>query len=175
MRQQCLKKTLWLLLALFAFISFALGAIDSGLKTSATPHGIVSFEFCAFTSSCEQALSQWGPGGQALAMLSLGLDYLYLLVYPGLMALALLLVAPRVPFGLMRRTRLAAWSCLAIGLADALENYALIRVILDESGDGCGVWAGLFATIKFALLGLVLLWLVRIVVQYALPGDSNST
>jgi hypothetical protein len=172
MTVQCLKKAFWLLLALFVLTTLALGLIDSGLRTSATPGGIVSFEFCAFTGSCETALEQWGSRGQALAMLSLGIDYVYLLVYPGLIAVGLLLVTARLGPELVRRTRLAAWSCTLISLADAMENYALIQLVLNAPASGYGLWAGSFATLKFALLGLTLSWLLFVGVKYALPNRA---
>lgn len=163
-----LKRVFWLFLSLFIMTSIALAMIDSGLKSSATPYGIVSFEFCAYTSTCDDALVQWGAEGQALAMLSLGLDYLYLFLYPGLLFIGFLLVAPHLPANLFRLTMFAAWSCPAISVADAIENYALIQVILTESGSLYGMLGGIFASIKFALLGITLLWLLFITAKYVL-------
>jgi hypothetical protein len=168
------NKVFWLLFLLFALTTIALGAIDAGLKSSATPLGIVSFEFCGFTASCEQALEQWGTRGQALAMLSLGVDYLYLLLYPGLMALALYRWAPRHHPRWVAYTRLTIGICPVISLADAVENYALAQVILHGSASGYGTLAGVAAVIKFTLLALALSWLGFVVVRAALQAPSDT-
>lgn len=168
MRTQILKNTLWILILLSILTSIALNNIDSGLRSGATPHGIVSFEFCAYMSSCDDALSQWGETGRALAMLSLGMDYLFLILYPGLIFTGLLLVSSHVPRNLFRPTMAIAWSCPAISLADAIENYALIQIILSESGSCYGLLASVFATIKFVLLGITLLWLLIAIVRYVM-------
>lgn len=163
-----LKKAFWFALALFVPAAIALAAVDAGLKTSATPYGIISFELCGFSSSCKAALAHWGPRGQALAMLSLGLDYLFLVLYPALICISLLLVVSSVPNSLKPITIVIAWSCVAIGLADAIENYALIQVILSESGSQYGLLGSIFATIKFVMLGLALLWLLFTSIRYSL-------
>lgn len=164
----------WLLFLLFVLTTLALGAIDAGLKSSATPLGIVSFEFCGFAASCEQALEQWGTRGQALAMLSLGVDYLYLLLYPGLIALALYRWAPRHHSGWAPSTRLAIGMCPVISLADAVENYALVQVILHGSASGYGTLAGVAAVIKFTLLASALFWLGFVAVSAALQAPSDT-
>ncbi|RBP53580.1 hypothetical protein [Arenicella xantha] len=174
MNTKILKRTFWVFLLLFVFASVALTVIDSGLRNSTTPHGIVSFELCAYTASCDAALIQWGTKGQALALLSLGLDYLFLFLYPGLIVIGLLLIAPRVPRNLFRLTMFAAWSCVAIGLADAIENYALIQIILSESGSRYGLLASISATIKFVLLGIALLWWLFTTVKYGLLKRQPS-
>ena len=161
-----LKRMFCLNLLLFLIVAIAISAIDLGLRNSTTPHGIVSFELCAFTSSCDLALNHWGAKGQALAMLSLGIDYLFLILYPGLLCIGLLLLLARLPPGLARVTLWMAWFCLVISVADAIENYALIKIILHESGSAYGLLAGVFAVIKFAFLGVALAWLLFVSARY---------
>lgn len=160
MERRQLKGLLWLLIAFFVPTLAALGVIDAGLKVPASSNGIIAFEFCGFLSSCDATLSQWGVKGQQLAMLSLGLDYLFMVVYPCLVCVGLLLVAPVVPAQLKALTTFLAWIALLAGLADAAENYFLIRIILNGSAASYGVPASTFAVIKFAVLGITLGWLV---------------
>ncbi|MFK8016415.1 MAG: hypothetical protein AB8G17_13365 [Gammaproteobacteria bacterium] len=163
-----LNKILWPCVVLFVLTAAALIAIDVQLRNAATPHGIVSFELCTFASSCDRALDQWGAKGQALAMLSLGLDYLFLILYPGLIFIVLRLLAVHLPPNLRGPTALAAWSCPVIALADAAENFALIQVIVRQSGDFYGFVGGVFAVIKFVCLGLALTWLAIVFIKYLL-------
>lgn len=160
------RKLFWALLALQVPTLVALAVIDQGLKNPVTPGGIISFEFCGYTGSCETALSAWGAQGQALATLSLGLDYLFLLLYAGFICVGLLRVVPHVPAALKRMTTYVAWLALGAGLADACENYALIRVVLDQSGEAFGVIGSRLATLKFLILGISLPWLLFTAVVY---------
>lgn len=174
MPRPMLKRIFWLFLVLFTLTSVAMRAIDSGLRDSITPNGIISFEFCAYTSSCDSALLEWGAKGQALAMLSLGLDYLYLILYPGLIAICLWLITPRLPHNVLRLTKFMASSCLITSLADAIENYALIQVILNESAKDYGMLGAIFATIKFGWLAITLLWLLFVWMRYVLFNKANN-
>ena len=122
MNNPYLIRLLGLLVALFIPTLVAMAVIDSGLKTMTTPMGIVSFEFCGIASSCEQALSQWGMKGQQLAMLSLGIDYLFMVLYPSMICIALLLIAAKLPLKFHKVTRWIAWITLLSGVFDAFEN-----------------------------------------------------
>jgi hypothetical protein len=174
MHTQILKRMFCLILPLFLVVAIAISAIDLGLRNSTTPQGIVSFELCAFTSSCDLALNHWGAKGQALAMLSLGIDYLFLILYPGLLCIGFLLLLARLPPGMARVTLWMAWFCPVISVADAIENYALIKIILNESGNGYGLLAGIFAVIKFAFLGVTLAWLLFVSVRYVFWVRSKA-
>lgn len=145
---------LWRGLLLFVPVLIAMGWIDSGLQTRSAVHGIVSFEFCAFSASCAAQLQDWGVRGQQLAMLSLGLDYLFIPLYAGLLWLALMGVASLQPAKWQALTRLMAHFALLAGLADSLENYALIQLLLNQSIAPYGLFAAICASLKFALLAL---------------------
>lgn len=173
MQRQQLKALLWVLIALFLPTMAALAVIDGSLKVPASPGGIISFEFCGFMSSCDATLVQWGVKGQQLALLSLGLDYLFMVIYPLLVCVGLLLVAPVVPMPLKNFTALLAWVALGAGLADAAENFFLIRVVLGGSGLSYGVMASTCAAFKFAILGIMLVWLAFTALAYG--RRTNNT
>ena len=134
-------------------------ALDSALQTRSAAHGIVSFEFCAYSASCAQQIEDWALRGQQLAMLSLGLDYLFILSYVGLLWLALTRLALSQPAGLQGLSRLFACLVLVAGAADGLENYALIQVLLNRLIQPYADFAAMCASIKFTLLLLSLGWL----------------
>jgi len=168
-----LKKLFCGLLALLIPCSIAMWHIDAGLRNTTTPNGIVSFEFCAYTDSCHAALMAWGAEGQSLAMLSLGLDYLFMLLYPGFICVCLLLLARQLTPRLKQVTTFAAWIALAAGVADAIENYALIQIVLNQTDTYYGWLAALFATIKFSILGITLPWLI-VAIALAMRGRKAS-
>lgn len=173
MRSQILRRALWLLIALATLTYIGIAVIDLQLRSSATPYGIVSFEFCYLTDSCNTALVQWGSKQKALAMLSLGIDYLFLILYPAVIFIGLLLIAPSVPRNLLRFTVVIARSCFVMGLADAVENFALIQIIVTESGEFYGGVATIFAAIKFTIFAISLLWLLLATVKYVLLARNR--
>lgn len=163
-----LKKLFFVLLILFIPTFISLLFIDSGLKTLSNPNGIVSFEFCGFNSTCEQTMMEWGIKGKNLAMLSLGLDYLFLVLYPSLICTGLLQVVAHVPDNLKKYTNFFAYFSIFAGLADAIENYFLIKVIIADSFNNYAMTASYFATIKFLIFGITFLWLVLITIKFVL-------
>ncbi|HEY0917493.1 MAG TPA: hypothetical protein VGE22_21605 [Solimonas sp.] len=155
------------LAALFRFclgltlaLTAVLGLLDLGLRNTVSPQGIVSFEFCGYAGNCEAILAAWGERGRALAMLVQGLDYLYLFAYSGFGCTALLLLARRVPPVLQRFTAGLGWFALLAGAADAIENLALIRLLMGDTALETARLAGHFASAKFAIVGLSLAWML---------------
>lgn len=141
----------------------ALNALGAALFSEAAPQGIISFEFAGELSAARQIINAWGPGGQVAAGLSLGLDYLFLVLYAAAIGLGCVLVAEGFA---ARSTALArvgvvlAWGQLLAALLDAVENYALIRLLL---GAGEALWPALArasALPKFALVALGLLYVL---------------
>ncbi len=155
-------KTLFrILLVLVVPTLLALGAIDLQLRVPGNLHGIVSFEFCGWTGSCEATLAAWGERGRQWAMLSLGLDYLFMLEYAGLVCLGLLMAEKRLVQGAApgpaRVARVLAMVALLAGGFDAAENLCLIGVVHSGQGVALAHGAALFASIKFVMIGAALI------------------
>lgn len=147
--------------------------IDEGIRTQAAPLGIVSFELCAYTDSCAQILQSWNSHARQLATLSLGIDYLFMVLYPATLFVSLLLMVPRVPQNLQEFTRWSAWGAWGMGVADALENYCLTQMVLTESVQGLAWPAAVFASIKFAILIHTLVWLAFTWLAYVLVQPAK--
>lgn len=145
----------------------ALAVIDEAIKTAASPLGIVSFELCAYGRSCGQIVAAWSPHARLMAALSLGVDYLFMVAYPLSIFLGLWLVARRMPLPVAAVTHWVAWSAWIAGSADAVENYALARMLLDPTSvDAFGWLASGCATLKFCFLLLSLGWLIGAALIY---------
>jgi hypothetical protein len=147
-------------LGLALALTAVLGLLDLGLRNAAAPLGIVSLEFCGYTSSCEAVMASWGERGRALAMFVQGLDYFYLFAYSGFTCTALLLLSQRVPAALRRFTSGLGWCSPLAGVADAFENAALIRVLLGDGGLETARIAGHFASAKFLAVTAALAWIL---------------
>jgi hypothetical protein len=166
--QRNLTKTLfWISLVLTLGTLAVLVAIDLHLRNAASPQGIVSFEVCAYTASCRAIVDAWGPGGQVWAALSLGVDYLFMCLYPATIFLGFLLVVVHVPDRLKSLTRGAAWVVWGAGVADAAENYSLAQMLVSPAAGGYAWPAAIFATVKFIVLGATLGWLLVTHLRFA--------
>jgi len=149
------RTALWALAALAALCMLVLAALDAELRTPAAPNGIVSFELAGDAARAQRILESWGARGQALAVRSLELDFLFLAAYaPGLA----LLCAAASDRQQLRGSKLAgvgaalAWGQLAAGGLDALENLALLRVLGAGAPTGWPALAAACAWPKFALV-----------------------
>jgi hypothetical protein len=151
------------LLALTLLVAVALQAIGGPLANQAAPSGIVAFEFAGELAVAERILESWGDAGRTRAGLSLGLDYLFLVLYASALALA----CAGMGRWLSRHWRGAAavgaalaWGQLAAGLLDAVENFALIRLLLGSDGAAWPLLAWWCAAAKFSLVGAGLVYLL---------------
>jgi hypothetical protein len=161
------KRLCWISVLLMLATLGALVAIDLHLRNAVSPQGIVSFELCAYTGSCRAIVEAWGPVGQVWAALSLGVDYLFMFLYPATMFLGLMLVVVHVPERLKMLTCSAALAVWGAGAADALENYCLAQMLVSPAAGGFAWPAAIFATIKFVLLGVTLGWLLAMTLRFA--------
>ncbi|MCX7682678.1 MAG: hypothetical protein N2508_12075 [Anaerolineae bacterium] len=150
--------------AIVAIISMAsLQLLDSPLKTTAAPAGIISYEFASNLDGARRILASWGPEARVYAGLSLGLDYLFMVAYACALGLGCVLVARRLGRwhqGLARLGVGLSWGQWLAALLDATENYALIRLLL---GSERPLWPALAywcALPKFLLVGAGILFIV---------------
>lgn len=152
-------RLLWLGLLLIA-LTVWLAAIGQPLETPAAPHGIVSFELAGDAETAERIMASWPPAAREAAMLSLGLDFLYLVVYPLWLSLALGFAAGMAGAGWRRGGRIAARVVLAAAPLDAIENLALIRQLTNGASDLSAGIAWLAAVPKFALVAAAAFFLL---------------
>ncbi|MBC7228599.1 MAG: hypothetical protein H5T61_15430 [Thermoflexales bacterium] len=147
-------------LALLAMASLQM--LDMPLRTAAAPLGIISFQFARDLESARRILTSWGPEARVYAGLSLGLDYLFMAAYACALGLGCVLVARRLGRwggGLAALGVMFSWGQWLAALLDAVENYALIRLLL---GSERALWPALAwgcALPKFLLVGLGVLFI----------------
>jgi hypothetical protein len=159
-------------------LSIALSSIGAALFSEAAPSGIISYEFAGTAAAADRILRSWSPEAREHAMLSLGLDYLYLVVYPAFISLACARVAVRLRDNRPTAARLGAWLSwlvLAAGALDAVENYALIRLLVAGASD---LWASVAwwcAGPKFALVALGLAFALFGYIASRFAGSSDAS
>jgi len=127
------KRAFVALFVLTLAVMVSLNALGRPLNTEVAPLGIVSFELAGELSLARSMVESWGQTGEVYAGLNLGLDYLFMVAYASSIALGCVLVArslsPRVA-SLPSLGVPLAWAQFGAALLDAVENYALIQVLL---------------------------------------------
>ena len=157
-----------------------MNVIGGALINDVSPSGIISFEFAGDLTNAQQMIEAWGPSGRISAGLSLGLDYLFMVAYSGSIGLGCILVARnysnRHGFPFMVGVVLA-WAQYGAALLDAIENYALIRVLFGAQQELWPIVAKWCATPKFMFvaggLGYILIGAVLIIVKKYFIGKNN--
>ncbi len=149
------------LLAIVVMVNLQI--VGAPLQTEAAPSGIISFELAGDLPAAQAILASWNAQAKIQAGLSLGADYLFMLVYATAIGLGCVLVArlfasrsPTLAFvgGFL------AWAQWGAAALDALENYALIRLLLGSVQAYWPAMAKWCAIPKFALVAAGLLYAV---------------
>ena len=183
------KPTFWAFLAGTLILFAVFRVLDAPLRTSAAPNGIVSFELAGTPFQAQAIIDSWHemayllssvagepvPGmvsrAYAFAVFGLGIDYLFMPVYATALALGILLAAGRHKGWFAILGAWLGWGAYAAALFDAVENYALARMLLMNQ-----VWspypevAAFCATVKF---GLLLLGLFYALVGWIWPKQEK--
>ena len=155
------RRALPVLVILTLALTVVLQIVGRPLQTSAAPQGIVSFELAGTLPTAQAIMASWDPTAQLYAAFSLGLDYLYLPVYAIAIALACAQVAGsslRTPRALWALGIVLAWTIGLAALLDAIENIALLQLLLGSTSTAWPAVASACATIKFAFVAAGLLY-----------------
>lgn len=166
----------WLFLATLSLILLIqLSLADLALRSPETPWGMVGFAL-AFTPDRAGAIIEvWrGRGVTENALVILGLDVAFLLVYPFMLrGLVHLLRRDQASATERRGARLSTVVLLCIPL-DALENATLWRMLVAGASAPLALVAGIAATIKFLLVLMTVAWCVGALVRRLSPRPSNG-
>ncbi len=156
------------LLLLTILLMVVMNLVGAPLETTAAPYGIISFELAGTPENSLGVLASWDNMARQMAAFSLGLDYLFMVVYSTTIGLGCIWAGRALAARQIRLAHLGIplgrgqW--LAAGF-DALENLGLVLILF---GGNAQTWAPLarwcaiikflliFIGITYAFLGLVL-------------------
>lgn len=166
------KPLLFTFLILTLVLLALLQALDQPLRTDAAPYGIVSFELAGDPGTARLITDSWKDTRLRLtAAAGLGIDYAFMPVYALALGLGTLLAAQRHEGLVKSMGALAGYMALSALIFDAVENYALFRVLLGEGESGYPALAALCAILKF---GLILLAMSYSLAARLLPKQMSS-
>lgn len=147
----------------------AIKYFDKALQNEVAPKGIVSFELAKNIKTSEAVLNSWNVTAKSFAGLSLGIDFLFLLLYAGFIAFSIYLLNSYLwneNLIMYQTGKLMMGAIILAAVFDAIENVALIRLL---TGDLKQIWSSLAyyaSTIKFSLVGLSILYLLINLIIY---------
>lgn len=157
-RARMLTWTVLLTIALMA----ALQRVGAPLENHAAPFGIVSFELAKTVFAAGGILASWDETARLYAAFGLGLDYLFLIAYSTSLALGCLWAGEVLGVrgnGLAQLAPWLAWGQWLAALLDALENAALLVVLIGPAASPWPWIAWACAVPKFVLIAAGLLYL----------------
>lgn len=141
------------------------------------PDTIVSYELAWTSAGAARLFAAWGEAGRQVARESLWIDLVFMPAYAFFFA-GLALTEARLARAPWARRLGARPAALPLGawLCDVVENLALLRVLANTTQPDARLLAvaGVAATLKFALLGLCIVYIVGAVLARRRPITAGG-
>ena len=150
-------KVFWLSFAISIILMIALNLAGGPTITPSAPYGIISYERAGSILRSLEILTSWDDYGRGSAAFSLGLDFLYMLAYSCTIALGCIWssrVLRERDWPLADLGAPFAWGQWLAAVLDAVENIALIVILLGSVVSPWPELAKWCALVKFALIFL---------------------
>lgn len=135
---------------------------DSYLTNEITPNGIISFELSYALEHAQEILNSWSPTAKIFAGLSLGFDFLFLLIYTLFISILVHKLNQRLWVGkkIYKFGELLIWSMFIAAIFDAVENVCLIKLLIGNLKQYWVSVAYYFALAKFILIIISVLYII---------------
>lgn len=152
-----------------AAIAFSAGiyAVMGFINTALQPFTIIDLEFASTAPRLADMVAVWGTAGIDAARQSLWLDFGFIPAYVLAFAGVTLIVARFATGGWQQAALNVMWLPVVAGLLDASENIALLSS-LPPAPAGALTIAAVCAGLKFALLGVTLIFIVAALARRAI-------
>ena len=160
------KRLMWIAIVLALLMSAIMTIVGEPLTTAAAPAGIISFEFVGDVATAQAMIASWDTTAKIHAGLSMGLDFLYPIIYATAISLAVVVSSGRFQGWMNKLGAWLAWGIWIAAVFDYLENISLIQLLLGSTNEFWAQLAYICATIKFILIILAIF--------YALLGGMHA-
>lgn len=172
------KRFIAITLVMSAILLVALRTLDTPLRNNTAPRGIVSFELAQNYKASKQILDSWSTEAKVNAALSLGLDFLFLIVYAFFISFSCIQVGAALKDDHSIFFSVAvtlAWAQFFAAILDAIENLALIQLLLNSSRKWLPCLAHWCAIVKFSIVGAGLTFILGGVLVIGLKIISKQS
>lgn len=148
------KNLTFFLIITTVLIGYFMLFFDNYLTNSICKYGISSFELAKDINNSKAILNSWNTQSKISAGFSLGLDFLFLLLYPSLIALLIhklneILWKNKLFYSI---GLFVLFSQIFTAIFDFIENIGLIQLLLGNSSQYWVSIAYYFSFIKFSLI-----------------------
>jgi hypothetical protein len=166
----------WLFLATLSLVLMVqLRLIDGALVSPDTPWGIVGFELAFTRERAAAIIAVWRSlGVTESALVSLGVDVAFLLVYPFMFRRLVQLLHRDNGSAFQRLGPPLAAAVLVCIPLDALENALLWRELVAGASTPLAMAAGVAAAIKFLLVLVTAAWCVGALPTRLFPRPTHG-
>ena len=156
------KKLTFSLFYLLIISAIVLTYFNQSLENEIAPYGIFSFELAGSLDKSVEIINSWSPLAKTFAGLSLGYDFLFLLIYTLFIALMIHKLNERLWAGkaFYKVGELLIWSMFLTSIFDAVENVSLIKLLIGSYKEYWSSVAYAFAIGKFVLIFISVLYLI---------------
>ena len=156
------KKLTYSVFYLLLITLVAMRYFDTYLTNKITTNGIISFELANSLERAQEILNSWSPLAKVFAGLSLGFDFLFLLIYTLFISILIHKLNIRLwkgkPF--YKVGELLIWSMFIAAIFDAVENVCLIKLLIGNLKQYWVTIAYYFALAKFLLIIISILYII---------------
>lgn len=163
------KEIFFALFGLTLLLMVIMNFVGAPLNTTQAPLGIISYELAGTVPGAGAILASWDQDAQLHAAFSLGLDYLFMVVYSTTIALACIWsgeVLQKNGWPLASTSVPLAWGQWLAALLDAVENLALALILFGALASPWPELAKWCALIKFILIFLGMVYAFYGLVSY---------
>ena len=163
LQNKSLKSSLIFFGILTAVVFLAMKSVSEPLITPEAPGGIISFELAKSLEQSQAMLDSWDTNAKINAGLSLGIDFLFLFAYGIFFAIACFSVAKKFKDRINWLYKLGVYLAflqLVAALFDAIENVALIKLLLGSNNGIHSSIAYYFVSIKFAIIAIGFIYII---------------
>lgn len=160
--QKTEKKLTYSIFYLLLITVVAMRYFDTYLTNKITTNGIISFELAKTLERSQEILDSWTPLAKIFAGLSLGFDFLFLLIYTLFISILIHKLNVRLWVGksFYRIGEILIWSMFIAAIFDAIENVCLIKLLIGNLKQYWTSLAYYFAAAKFILIIISALYIV---------------
>lgn len=159
------------------FIIVGMQLLGKPLITVTAPAGIISFEFAGDLATAQSIIASWGQDALVYAGLNLGFDYLFMVSYALTIGLGCILISHRLLpkiYPLSVLGVVLAWGSILAALLDALENYALIQLLLGSFKESWPLVARWCAGVKFFLVAIGISYiLIGMIISFLIKNKEE--
>jgi len=165
--------TILLLIALILNI-IVIKILDTPLKNEVCKNGITSFELAKDLDQTVKILDSWDTKAKISMSLSLGFDFLFLLIYSSFIALLIY----NINESLWKKKSFYRFGNLLIVLIfvaaffDVIENIALMKLLL---GDLKQIWSSIAYYSAFIKFTIVLICIIYLLINWVLLIFSKKS